>query len=238
MLGSSVPSPLGTSVHTAPITPPGTLAVFTFSVGSASLVAFRRVGVTGRADQLRGMGLVSPFAFVVSALVIYWVGWSDMLKTLFIVIPGLIWYAVLHLRQQHSVDDLRGGLWLVAHLAFLYLVSALGSFGGLALIPAPWDSALVAVVSFGGVLVGHRQWHRAHARPPTGHATARPTSAHQLRRSRAQGFHGQRARVDRERGEARGSGTPAHRRRAWRRRNARHGCCPERGPLWTSDVPR
>jgi hypothetical protein len=72
-----------------------------------------------------------------------------MLKTLFIVVPGLIWYAVTYVRQGHTTDDLRGGVWLVAHLAFLYALSAVGSFDGLGWIPAPWDSVVVAVVSFG-----------------------------------------------------------------------------------------
>lgn len=132
----------------------GTLAVFTFSIGSVSLLAFRRAGVTAPANRLRGMSVIAPFAFVVSALVIYWVGWSDMLKTLFIVVPGLIWYAVTYVRQKHTTDDLRGGVWLVAHLAFLYAVSAVGSFDGLGLIPAPWDSVVVAVISFGVYLWG------------------------------------------------------------------------------------
>ncbi|HEY2206431.1 MAG TPA: APC family permease [Pseudonocardia sp.] len=125
----------------------GTLAVFTFSIGSISLLAFRRTGVTGPENRLRGMGVIAPFAFVVSALVIYWVSWPDLLKTIPIVVVGLLWYAVTYLRQRHGVGELRGGVWLLAHLVFLYLVSALGSFDGLGVIPAPWDSLLVALVS-------------------------------------------------------------------------------------------
>jgi amino acid transporter len=126
----------------------GTLAVFTFSIGSVSLLAFRRTGVTGPENRLRGVGVVAPVAFVVSALVIYWVGWSDLLKTVPIVVVGLIWYAVTWVRQHQGAGELHGGWWLLAHLAFLYLVSVLGSFDGLGVVPAPWDSVLVAVVSF------------------------------------------------------------------------------------------
>jgi hypothetical protein len=144
--------PLPSWRQIVPVT--GTLAVFTFSIGSVSLLAFRRTGVTGARNRLPGMSVISPFAFVVSALVIYWVGWSDMRKTLFIVVPGLIYYAVLYFRQRHTFDDLRGGLWLVAHLAFLYALSALGSFGGAGLIASPWDSVIVAVVSIGAYAWG------------------------------------------------------------------------------------
>jgi amino acid transporter len=156
--------PLPSWHEIVPVT--GTLAVFTFSIGSVSLLAFRRTGVTGPGERLPGMGVIAPFAFVVSALVIYWVGWSDMVKTLFIVVPGLVWYAVVHVRRRHTADDLRGGWWLVAHLVFLYLVSALGSFDGLGLLPAPWDSVLVAVVS-----VGVYAWGTAAA---TAHMRAHP----------------------------------------------------------------
>jgi hypothetical protein len=85
----------------------------------------------------------------VSGLVIYWVGWSDLLKTIPIVAVGLVWYAVTAVRQRHGWAEMRGGLWLLAHLVVLYSMSAIGSFDGLGVVPAPWDSALVAVVSLG-----------------------------------------------------------------------------------------
>jgi amino acid transporter len=126
-----------------------TLVSFTFSIGSITLLAFRKTGVTGPANRLPGMAVIAPIAFVVSALVIYWVGWSDLAKTIPIVVVGLIWYAVIFVRQNHGVVELRGGSWMVVHLAFLYVMSALGSFKGMDLIPAPWDSVIVAVVSVG-----------------------------------------------------------------------------------------
>jgi amino acid transporter len=125
----------------------GTLAVFTFSIGSVSLLVFRRAGVTSEDNQLRGMAVIAPFAFVVSALVIYWVGWTDLLKTIPIVVAGLLWYAVTYLRQKHGPGELRGGWWLITHLTFLYVMSILGSFDGLGMIGTPWDSLIVAVVS-------------------------------------------------------------------------------------------
>jgi amino acid transporter len=127
----------------------GTLAVFTFSIGSVSLLAFRRTGVTTAANRLPGLSVIAPFAFVVSALVIFWVDWSNLAKTIPIVVVGLVWYAVTWVRGHHGVEELRGGLWLLAHLGFLYVMSAMGSFDGLGLVPAPWDSVTVAVVSLG-----------------------------------------------------------------------------------------
>ncbi|WP_028932334.1 APC family permease [Pseudonocardia spinosispora] len=125
----------------------GTLVVFTFSIGSVSLLAFRRTGVTTRANQLPGLGIISPIAFVVSALVIYWVDWPTLAETIPIVVAGLVWYAVTWVRQRHGFEELRGGLWLLVYLAFLYAMSSIGSFEGVGLIKGPWDSLIVAVVA-------------------------------------------------------------------------------------------
>ena len=40
-----------------------------------------------------------------------------------------------------------GGLWLVVFLAFEYLASKVGSFGGLDRLSSPYDSVVVAVGS-------------------------------------------------------------------------------------------
>jgi hypothetical protein len=44
---------------------------------------------------------------------------------------------------------MRVGLWLVAYPIAILIVSAVGSkdFGGTGLIPAPWDSVVVAVIA-------------------------------------------------------------------------------------------
>ncbi|HEX4252665.1 MAG TPA: APC family permease [Pseudonocardia sp.] len=130
----------------------GSLAVFTFSIGSISLMAFRRAGVTGPGDRLGGMAVLAPAVFVISALVIVWVPWPKLLESAPVVAIGLIWYLVTVARRPGTSraltqDEVRAGLWIVVHLVFLYAVSALGSFQGLGVIPAPWDSVLVAVVS-------------------------------------------------------------------------------------------
>ena len=127
----------------------GTLIAFTFSIGSVSVVAFRRSGLTERSARLPGMTVIAPFAFIVSTLVIYWVPWSQLVLTIPIIGVGLIWYAVTYVLQRHSPGDLVGGVWLVAYLIVMYGVSAIGGFGGLDLIASPWDSVVVAVLAAG-----------------------------------------------------------------------------------------
>lgn len=126
----------------------GTLIAFTFSIGSISLLAFRRAGLATKGSRLPGMMVVAPLAFVISALVIYWVTWSELRLTIPIVVVGVIWYAVTYFLQHHGVGELTGGLWLVVYLIVMYLMSYLGSFGGKNLIHSPWDSVVVAVVAF------------------------------------------------------------------------------------------
>ncbi|WP_022881200.1 APC family permease [Gryllotalpicola ginsengisoli] len=125
----------------------GTLIAFTFSIGSVSLVAFRRAGVSAAADRLPGMSVIAPFAFIVSALVIYWVPWDELVLTIPIVAVGLVWYAVTFAVQRHGAGELTGGIWLVVYLAVLYAMSAIGDFGGAGVITSPWDSIIVAVIA-------------------------------------------------------------------------------------------
>ena len=132
----------------------GSIAVFTFSIGSVSLMAFRRTGTTGPENRLPGMTVLAPSVFVISALVIFWVDFPTLLKSLPIIAVGAVWYAVTGVRRRKEDPEgvrteVRAGLWILVHLVFLYAVSAIGSFKGLGLIPAPWDSGLVAVVSLG-----------------------------------------------------------------------------------------
>lgn len=151
----------------------GTLIAFTFSIGSVSLIAFRRSGLTSSKARLPGMPVIAPFAFIVSALVIYWVPWKELVLTIPIIVVGLIWYAVTYAVQRHGFGELRGGFWLVAYLLVIYGMSAIGSFGGLGLIRAPWDSVILAVIAAGLYIWG--------ARSGTAYMLAHPDMVEELR---------------------------------------------------------
>ncbi len=125
----------------------GTLAVFTFSVGSVSLLAFRRVGIGGPRTRLPGMQVVAPAAFMVSSLVVFWVQWGQLWKTIPIVAVGVVLYLATFAFGRHVWTDMRGGIWLVAYLCMLYVMSYVGSFGGRGWIGHPWGSIVVAVAS-------------------------------------------------------------------------------------------
>jgi amino acid transporter len=125
----------------------GTLAVFTFAIGSVSVVAFRRCKVGDAGTRIVGMNLIAPAAFVISSLVIFWASWPTLLKTIPIVAVGLVLYGLNWFRERSTVGDLRSGVWMLVYLAAMYVLSALGSFDGRNVIPSPWDSVVVAVVA-------------------------------------------------------------------------------------------
>ncbi|UDY25002.1 APC family permease [Nocardioides sp. Kera G14] len=132
------------------------LTALTFSIGSVSLLVFRRVGLGDAASRLRGMELVAPAAFVVSSLVILWQDWDTLWKTIIPLLVGLVWFSISFVRGERNPGDLAGGIWLVVYIAFIYVVAAVGNFGGTGWLPQPWDSVVVAVGSLGSYLWGVR----------------------------------------------------------------------------------
>jgi amino acid transporter len=141
------------------------LAALTFSIGSVSLLVFRRVGLGDEGSRLRGMSIVAPVAFVVASLVILWQDWSTLWKTVIPLLVGLAWFVVSFLRGERDPGDLAGGIWLVVYIAYVYAVAAIGSYGGAGWLAQPWDSIAVAV----GALAAYFWGVRAGAAYLSGH---------------------------------------------------------------------
>ncbi|MCY0880520.1 MAG: APC family permease, partial [Firmicutes bacterium] len=99
-----------------------------------------------RPFKLPALSVLAPLATVFSSLIIYWVGWPTTGLVMIFFAIGLILYVVRR-RGRWPVKDLRHGIWLIWQLGFLTAMSAVGSYGGLNWIPAPWDSLLVAADS-------------------------------------------------------------------------------------------
>jgi hypothetical protein len=64
-----------------------------------------------------------------------------------VVVATLLYYAIAHVRHRFDTGELAAGVWLVAHLALVYVVSFVGSFGGRHWLHGPWDSVVVGAVS-------------------------------------------------------------------------------------------
>ena len=111
------------------------------------------------------MRFLAPISFVVATLILYWAGWNELR----IAIPVLLIAAVVYLWQQWRQHigwlDARAGMWLLAYLGAILLMSWLGTFASKApfpskVIPAPWDSVVVAVIGVVAFFAGTRAAER------------------------------------------------------------------------------
>jgi amino acid transporter len=136
------------------------LGLIAYALPSVSAVVF------ARGDAFPGgappwIRYLAPVAFVLATLIIYWAGWHELRIGLPILLIGALVYAYQHWRadagwSDAGWSDARLGMWLVAYLALVLLVSAIGSrdFEGANAVPAPWDSVAVAVIALAAWLAG------------------------------------------------------------------------------------
>lgn len=138
---------------------------FYFAVGYSIIAVV--AGVNSRDPLLtnrtwmRGMGVVAPIAFIVSGLIMYWSGWSQVWLSvlLFLISLPLAAFIMMRDRKIFTPTVLLHGLWFLIYMVFIMVVSAVGSFGGAGWLPAPIDSIVVAVVSAGFYVWGYRESH-------------------------------------------------------------------------------
>jgi amino acid transporter len=127
---------------------------FFFAVGYAVIAV--AAGVNSKDPRLKarpwmkkGMGVVAPLSFVISGLILYWSGWSQVWLSilLFVIAIPIAVFVMMRDRVVFTPKLLLRGAWFVAYMLFILVASGVGSFGGADLIKAPWDSILVAVAS-------------------------------------------------------------------------------------------
>jgi amino acid transporter len=148
----------------------GVLGLMAYALPAVSAVAFARSGSVGEDGVPRWLPYLAPAAFVLATMIIYWAGWHELRIALPILLVGVIVYLFQQWRAREGWRDARLGAWLVVYLALVLLLSAIGSadFGGTGLIPAPWDTVIVAVIGLGAWLAGVRDGLRhlsAHPAP-------------------------------------------------------------------------
>ncbi|MCL6516282.1 APC family permease [Alicyclobacillus sp.] len=125
--------------------------VLTYILGPVSAHAFRRTAPgLERPFRLKGMAVVSPLAYIVASLIIYWTGWKTDSLLIGAQLVMFILYVVFRRFAPRTVpfaQQVRSALWLVVYEAGMMLLSYLGTFdGGRGVLGAPWDQ--VAVVAW------------------------------------------------------------------------------------------
>jgi len=127
--------------------------VLSYGLQPLALSALRRQARdVPRPYRLPAAEIISPAAFVIANLIIYWSGWDTVWKLMVAVLLGFVILAatyVLSSADRRPSFDWRAAYWLLPYLAGLTVISFLGAkdFGGRGLLTFGWDAVVVAVFS-------------------------------------------------------------------------------------------
>ena len=128
--------------------------VFTYIVGGSALMALRKhAPELKRPFRLTGASILSPIAFVGSALIVYWTGWPYVAYIAIAIFAGLLVYAVFYLTSKvdniFTAKSMKSGLWVPLFILALLALSYLGetTYGGIGVFPFPLDFVVVIIVS-------------------------------------------------------------------------------------------
>lgn len=125
----------------------GAISVFKYASACVTVMVFRKVGVT-KDQGLPGMQVIAPIAFVLATLLIYWTKWSKIQLAFAGIICGVIGYGILHIINKNKKEEIIGGLYFIAYILLLILLSYIGNFGGIGLLPEPYMSIIVAIIAY------------------------------------------------------------------------------------------
>jgi amino acid transporter len=124
--------------------------VISYVTGPVSVMALRKIAPNfHRPLQLKGMQLIAPIGFVFASLILYWARWPLTGEVMLIMLIGLpIYFHFEARRGWHNFgSQFKAGIWFVAYLLFMTLVSYLGStkFGGINVLPYGVDMIVISI---------------------------------------------------------------------------------------------
>ncbi|PRX38559.1 amino acid/polyamine/organocation transporter (APC superfamily) [Planifilum fimeticola] len=125
--------------------------LISYATGPVAVMVLRQRDTANRPIRVKGMGAIAPVAFILASLILYWATWPLTGKVVLIMVLGLPIYLYYQSKEGWAdfIPRLKAGLWLIGYLAFMVLISCLGSerFGGLNLIPYGADMVLIAALA-------------------------------------------------------------------------------------------
>lgn len=129
----------------------GDMYLVTYAASAVAAAVLRTRDGGQVAGWVPGLRWIAPLSFVAASAFVYWSGWHDLRIALPLVLLGLPLFLVMRGRRAGTslLAELRTGSWLATYLVVLLVVSWLGTFEGLSVIRAPWDTLLVAVLALG-----------------------------------------------------------------------------------------
>jgi hypothetical protein len=99
---------------------------------------------------LKGYQVISPLAFVIASLIVYWTGWHT---DSWLLGSQIVMFAIFFfIRNANSTitmaQQIKSSAWLIAYYIAMLIFSYLGTFdGGANILQGPYDQIIVAVVS-------------------------------------------------------------------------------------------
>ena len=108
-----------------------------YSFSAVSMAAARRQGLTKK--RVPFGPLMSAAAFAVGGLIVFWSGWPSVPYSMGIIVAAVIVFALIFKVRSHFLNS----LWAIGYMAFLLLMTAIGSVGRLSLISFNYSSLIV-----------------------------------------------------------------------------------------------
>ena len=129
------------------------LVVLSFIVGPIAVVALRSLAADYRRPfRLPAVKAIGYTTFILATLIVYWSGWQTIRVLGLAMLAGAVLFAI-RLRTMEREDlDLRQAAWLLPYFLGIGLISWLGSFGGIGLIPEGYD--ILVCAAFCAIMYG------------------------------------------------------------------------------------
>lgn len=131
--------------------------LLSYAPGAISLMVFRKTDPDKkRPFKLPFAGVLAPTAFIIANLLVYWSGFSSVEIIIPLDLAGLLLIIVYHHYNKIDVKYAMYGLWMPIYLIFVLFMSYIGSsfFGGINIIPFPYDSLVFIIVTLAFYVVG------------------------------------------------------------------------------------
>jgi len=134
--------------------------VIMYGFAPITLIALRRVDPDRpRPYKLPAAEVMAPLAFVFANEIIYWASWTAVSKLLLAILAGFVIFGLsyaFHKPLERPPFDLASLGWMLPWFIGLGVISYLGQYDGLKVIPDWWDLLVVAVFSVAVFFLGVR----------------------------------------------------------------------------------
>src|SRR5699024_6942236 len=121
--------------------------VLSFGSGPLVLAAMRRqLPQQERPYRLVGGDIIPYLAFLSANLIVYWTPWQENQAVFSAVALGYVLFVAYYMYARHRMPplQLRAGWWFLPWFGGLAVISWLGHYGGMRVIPFGWDILVVA----------------------------------------------------------------------------------------------